>query len=449
MPHVRSSRFWRVALNSSVTQRWVVSEISLFEDAACTRTIPVKQATGFLASSGSLALQQPAQCSFIFPNTSGCPNNTRLATYAELSMCKQTLCNSTEFPSYLSVQGENGYLLGALYQCRLGVGTSPLPSGAVCLPSASPVAAAFDGQTATTWSASAYNVSNTSKMAERLKTYVGLRLPAAYSVRCALIEQPDMGDLDTYTASSLIVQSSDDNVSWVDVLGGPANSGTTRINAIITPVASAMHAPLFSTTAVRGPVQPTALLAHKPLGAFADSSLTFTTPVAGNVTEMTLTVTPIMDLLPGENLYLILPGFQGASIALGDVALSATRMAPDANNVTGAAIMSPELSVSPQGGAHAWALGTSPPPNVKQGSFMASWDVNNTNLTITLGVPLFGGMSFRVTIASKNGISLPTSGITLSLCGTGDGVGPLSVLGLNGSSSSCGTCPSIIALSPQ
>jgi hypothetical protein len=85
------------------------------------------------------------------------------------------------------------------------------------------------------------------------------------------------------------------------------------VQLIATPVLASSDAyqpATLETDAARGPVRALAL-PTAPIGAFTRAALSFGTPVAGRVSNITLELTPAMELRPGDKITLVLPGFAG------------------------------------------------------------------------------------------------------------------------------------------
>ena len=308
LPIVRSRKMWRVAAGEIVNRSWSLSSVSLFTDAECTEKVSTNGAT-YVASSGQdAASDNPVanDCAFNFSHipagndslASACPEGTRLATRAEIEMCKSRLCDEATSPPYLAAQGDGGFILGSAYSCQVGSGLLSVDSSAICINMTSPASWAFDDSSSTIWT-SVDNTTGVSGPSSPLLTFVGVVLEQPASVRCVIVDQPDEAE---WRSSTVIVQASDDGDAWVDILLGNASKGISKIETVVTPSASAMDSPfVFSASALRGSVGRSKLASLQPLGSFGGSaSLEFGVPLAENATSIKLTVTPIMDIDAGD-----------------------------------------------------------------------------------------------------------------------------------------------------
>jgi len=439
-PVVAPKRYWRVVMETPVAAAWAVHEINFFQDSACI--IPVATHSQGAFSSSPAPPGPPTSCAALqFANeTAGCPANTRPAHLAELEACKRFLCSSA-MPEYLNVEGDSAHMLGSAYGCTPNAGASPLPGGDfLCASLHPPASNAFDALSETVWLS---NGNLTGAMAR--DAFVGMDFGPGgeVSVRCVSVEQAHANA--SLAGSAVTVQASLDGAAWIDVLSAPLGMGVQLITSPVLVSSDAYVSPTMESDAIRGPVNPTASAFSTPVGSFGASALTLGTPVAGSVSDITLEVTPAMEIRAGEKITLILPGFSGQDSS--SLKVSATFEVPSQDaerrssfleSVSGS--MGPDDEVAPNVTLAMYAAGRNLTLASGPAMVLASWSAATTRAVFTLGTAIYPNTTLTLTILASNAISIPQDGISESACGSGPRVGPLSLLLSNGSAVPCGTC---------
>lgn len=447
LPTVESRQYWRVANNSAVKEGWSLAEVVFYSDTVCKTRIPTPQPLDSLGSSGA-GISDPMNCSaFVYNarvgNGTFCPYGYRRARFAEIASCKLTLCDVTARPQYLVGQGDGAYFLGAGHGCQVLRGTTSYSNAeSICLPQTAAAYNAFDQQSNTSW----LHFSD-----ENAEVYVGMKFDTQVAVQCALVEQERFdGD---WIVSSLALQSSVDGVEWATIFESAAVKGTNMLSRAKAAAGSDAFASItIASTGIRGPCK-NVRIASKAIGAFFSSALTFGRPVAGSVSNITVAITPQMEIDIGEVITLKLNGFTGTMSESLD--LLARYEAPVFNGSS--YVFAEKFSYNPRSAA--------PPPlaptcgntsNVTGNCsavlpevlplFNATWDPISHTLRIKCGAVIYAGHKLMVTLLDSNNLSLPATGIASSICGTGPTVGPLSDTLGDGSSAPCGTCEGCIGV---
>ena len=273
--------------------------------------------------------------------------------------------------------------------------------------------------------------------------YVGTEFTSKVAVQCASVEQERFRQ--DWSVHSFALQSSPDGIDWATIMKTSAVKGVNLLwRPEGSPGSNGFDSITLSTSAKRGPCKNVRVSALA-VGSFgASSSLTFGTPVAGRATNITLKVTPEMEIDVGETITLTLSGFTGN--ASSSLALIARFHQPSFNGSS--YVFVERVSHNP--------VSAAPPDqactncSVKQTKkvplFNATWDPGATALVITCGAVIYAGQTLTVTVLESNDLRLPATGIAPSACGTGPTVGPLSQMSGNGTSWSCGTCEGCIGI---
>ena len=442
IPIVGARNYWRVVNTSAVKGGWTIADIVLYSDSACKTRIATPGPSSTLGSSG-VGITDAMDCGdfvYVHPANSTsrltCPSGYRLARYAEIAGCKLALCDVNRQPEFLVAEGDRVHVLGAGYGCKVVKGKSSFNTAdGICVPQESAAYNVFDGQSASSWV----------QLAGPPEAYVGARLDSKVSVQCALVEQ-ERFDYN-WTVESLAIQSSPDGVQWASVIEGRVARG---VNLLYRPKGSAFESITLASAGARGPCQDVRVNAA-PVGAFRESSLTYGTPVAGAVSNITLTVIPDMEIDAGETITLTLNGFEGGSSD--SLSLLARYQQPAFVGRNYSFIE--RASYNPRSAAPAPVCSNS--RNTTRGNcsnvstvdfplFNATWDADSHTLEITCGVVIYAGQNLSVTILGDNNLRLPATGIAASACGTGPMVGPLSVSTSAGSMQPCGACEGCVGI---
>ena len=459
-PRIQPRSYWRIVNNSAVKSGWSVADLVFYSDPACTIRIPTKNPLNVIGSSGQDQTASMNCTSFrwhsIYNETWGCPQDYRRALFSEIASCKLALCDVKAWPEFLVGQGDGAYFLGAAYGCQVHYGATSLANtDSLCVPRESAARNALDHESSSVWShfvdtscsskvgsaGSKHNQSHPPGCASEI--YVGTKFASKVAVQCASVEQERFRQ--DWSVHSFALQSSPDGIDWATIMKTSAVKG---VNLLWRPEGASgsngFDSITLSTSAKRGPCKNVRVSALA-VGSFgASSSLTFGTPVAGLATNITLKVTPEMEIDAGETITLTLSGFTGN--ASSSLALIARFHQPTFNGSS--YVFVERVSYNP--------VSAAPPDqactncSVKQTKkvplFNATWDPGATALVITCGAVIYAGQTLTVTVLESNDLRLPAKGIAPSACGTGPTVGPLSQTSGNGTSRSCGTCEGCIGI---
>jgi hypothetical protein len=560
MPQVVARKYWRVVNNSAVKHGWSVAELRLYSDSACTKHINTPLSVNALGSSGAgtlatgttwenvgttrpaagreivnvdlanalasknnftqdqfnafgvydlrvddfiasdasyfkPALLVPMTCNTFVYSTGPCPSGYRRARFAEIAGCKLALCHIGARPEYLVAQGDGAYFLGAGYGCMVLTGnTTHTNADSICLPRVASAYNAFDNQSASSWVH--FADANSSEI------YVGMQFETLVSVQCAMVEQERFDD--NWAVSSVALQSSADGVHWATVFEGSVAKGSNVLHRPKGALGSNGFSSItMSSSAVRGPCENVRVGVAMPIGSFSSSSsLAFGTPAAGGISNITLSVTPEMEIDVGETISVRLNGFTGNKsdslhllaryhAPVFDSELSELCKDPGINvcsgedgskmgvvsdacyalwakyagdvpacaNIASKELVTPEckaalgipcqagysfvelFSYNPRSAAPSCeSPGSCSGNNSTLPLFNASWDPDSYMLTIRCGAVMYAGQRLMVTVLERNELRLPATGIASSVCGTGATVEPNALILANSSSVACGKC---------
>ena len=494
MPKVKARQYWRVVNNSVVKHGWSVAELRLYADSACTKRIDTPFRVNALGSSGAgtaatglawenIGTTQPAEgqeitnadlthalassnefteeafaafglrdlrvddyiasgasyfkpaalapmtCDAFEYRTGPCPSGYRRARFAEIAGCKLALCHVGARPEFLVAQGDDAYFLGSGYGCKVMTGnTTHKNADSICVPRITSAYNAFDNQSASSW----LHFADASS-----EIYVGMKFESMVSVQCAMVEQERFDN--NWTVSSVALQSSADGVNWATIFEGPVVKGT---NVLHRPKGASgsqgFHSITMSSSAVSGPCENVRVGIEVPVGSFSSSSsLSFGTPVAGGISNITLSVTPEMEIDVGETISVRLNGFTGnMSDSLHLLARFHAPIFDRAGYSFVERFSYNPRSAAPMCGSNASCQ--SGGPNVSL--FNASWDPDSYMLTIKCGAVIYAGQRLMLTVLESNELRLPATGIASSVCGTGATVEPDTQILADGSSIACGKC---------
>jgi len=451
MPAVEARNYWRVVNNSAVKSGWSVAELMFYSDTACTQRISPPGPSDSLGSSGVGILDAMNCSAFVYvkpssSNSSRCPSGYRRARFAEIASCKLALCDVGSRPEYLVGQGDGAYFLGAGYGCQVLTGTtSHAAVDSICVPKEAAAYNAFDNQSASSWLHFADSNS---------EVYVGMRSDAKVAVQCVLVEQERFDS--NWNVSSLALQSSVDGVQWATVLEGPVVKGSNLLYRPLGPPGSkGFDSISLSSSSQRGPCKNVRVVAT-PIGSFgASSSLTFGKPVPGGVTNISITVTPEMEIDAGETITVKLNGFtanMSGSSNLLELELLARFQEPMFDGKYGYV---ERFSYHPRSAAPAPAATCSSNLTANCSTnasapilplFNATWDAVLQTVTIKCGAVIYVGQTLMVTLLESNKLSLPGTGISSSECGTGATVEPYSQRTGTGASIPCRTCEGCVGV---
>jgi len=458
-PTVEARYYWRVVNTSIVKSGWSVAELMLYSDTACTQRISLPRPSDAFGSSGTGILDAMNCSAFVYftpSNSSSCSSGYRRARFAEIASCKLALCDLGARPEYLGArpeylvgQGDGAYILGAGYGCQVLTGTSSHASAdSICVPQETAAYNAFDRQSHSSWLHFA-----DSKLASQV--YVGTKSDGKVAVRCALIEQERFDS--NWNVSSLALQSSADGVQWATIFESPVVKGANLLFRPMGPAGSkGFDNILLSSSSQRGPCKNVRVVTM-PIGSFgASSSLSFGKPVPGGVTNITLTVTPEMEIDVGETITVKLNGFtanmSGSSEFL-ELDLLAQYQEPSFDGRHYAFVK--RVSYNPPSAApvDAGACSGNHTGNCTRNMsaptlplFNATWDRVAQTVTIKCGAVIYVGQILQVTLLESNTLRLPNTGIASSACGTGATVEPGSLRMGNGAMLPCHTCAGCVGV---
>jgi hypothetical protein len=434
-PAVAKRSYWRVVNNTAVKDGWSISDLVLYSDPSCKTSIPTPHPLDTLGSSGANITTHMNCHSFVWSDGEHCPSGYRRARFVEIANCKLALCDVLAKTEFLVGQGDGAYFLGAAHGCQVLSGTSPY-AGAdnICVHQEGAAYNAFDGQSATSWMHS--KDSNASS-----EVYVGMRFDQKVAVHCALVEQERFDA--NWSVSSIALQSSPDGLQWATIIKGPVVRGVNLLWRPEGPKDSkGFDSITIETPAVRGPCKHVRVAAM-PVGSFgSSSSLNFGNPNPGQISNVTLTVTPEMEIDIGERIEMKLNGFVGN--ASNSLALLVRYRKPvfDGNDYifversfynNGSSETSRSTKALLESSQES-QLGSDAVSSEESHLFSATWDPDLQIVVIKCGVVIYPGQKLAVTVLESNGLRLPDSGIAPSACGTGPTVAPLSCGKCNGCS---------------
>jgi hypothetical protein len=277
-----------------------------------------------------------------------------------------------------------------------------------------------------------------------------MKFESDVAVRCAYIEQERFDD--DWAASSVALQSSADGKQWATIFEGPMVKGANLLHRPKGAKGSVgFESITLSASAVRGSCGNVRVNVPTPIGSFAaSSSLTFGTPVAGSISNITLSVTPEMEIDVGELITVQLNGFTGN--ASDSLQLLARYQAPVFNGTEYGFVerfsYNPRSAAPVQTCADVGSLNGSC-SNVSSKElplFNATWDPDSHIVSITCGSVIYAGQRLIVTLLEANELRLPSAGIATSACGTGATVGPNTQIMADGTSAPCGICAGCLGI---
>ena len=210
---------------------------------------------------------------------------------------------------------------------------------------------------------------------------------------------------NNWTVSSVALQSSADGVNWATIFEGPVVKGT---NVLHRPKGASgsqgFHSITMSSSAVSGPCENVRVGIEVPVGSFSSSSsLSFGTPVAGGISNITLSVTPEMEIDVGETISVRLNGFTGnMSDSLHLLARFHAPIFDRAGYSFVERFSYNPRSAAPMCGSNASCQ--SGGPNVSL--FNASWDPDSYMLTIKCGAVIYAGQRLMLTVLESNELRL-------------------------------------------